>query len=145
MPNTQDKEKVAQWWSNASENLFISNGERKARFDAFCVTLDLSVPLHQEVNKMLESHRARNKEFHKVLTGKNTKEQQKQMATLIRGMLNPANEGGIDDVAKTSGKMQLAALFTDEELEQLDVKRSVPDVDVLSVEAINTKQIEGVK
>ena len=148
---TQDKaaeavrESVAHWWARESQNLFVTNGVRKVRFDLFKVTLDLADPVHREVNDMLEGHRSSGLDFFKVLSQENDKNQQKQMLAIIRELLNPPTDGYSDDVAKVSGVLKLAALFTDDELGEVGVRRTSPDVDLLTLEASTKKYIQGVE
>ena len=150
MPKAIQEEKAnemksAHWWSSESQSLYVTNGVRKVRFNDFCVTLDLSDPLHKEVNAMLEDHRSRGVEYHLVLTQKNDRTQQRVMMSKIRQMLSPDSDGHADDVAKVSGVLQLSALFTDEELSELGCARRNPDVDLLTLEASANKFIQGVE
>lgn len=144
MPQDTKKE-TAHWWARESQRLYVTNGERKVRFNDYHVTLDLSDPLHKEVNVMLEQHRSKGIEYIKVLTQKNDKVQQKQMLAVIRQMLSPPSDGYADDVAKVSGVLKLAGLFSDEELFKLETSRRNPDVDLLTLEASANKYIQGVE
>jgi hypothetical protein len=136
---------LSHFWSRESGRLYVTNGVRKVRFDDYRVTLDLSDPLHKEVDEMLRTHRSFNVEYHEVVTQKNTRDQQKVMTSQIRQMLSPPTNGEVDEVQKESGMLKLAALFTDEELEKLETYRHNPDVDLLMLEASQNKYIIGVE
>lgn len=142
---SQEKPQTAHWWARDSQSLYVSNGHRKVRFSDYQVTLDLSDPVHKEVDEMLESHRSHKIDCFRVIDQKNTDAQAKQMMKVIRELLAPNTDGYADDVAKNSGILKVAALFSDEELEALDVRRHSPDVDLLTLKASQTKYIQGVE